>query len=130
MVTEVTRDFPITGGKRRGEEVIQKNEIQFCIWHSVRIRRKHVAGWKPNNRVDPGSGPVGSLVSRGDDGRRERGDGALGAAGDRPSHRGRLCPLRDVRGLGCERSVPGRGSALRGTARRWNRALRTSSPPR
>jgi hypothetical protein len=31
MVTEVTRDFPITGGKKRGEEVIQENEIQVCI---------------------------------------------------------------------------------------------------
>lgn len=36
MVTEVTRDFPITGGKKRGEEVIQENEIRVCIYHSVR----------------------------------------------------------------------------------------------
>src|SRR3990172_7625722 len=87
------------------------------------------AGWKPNNRVAPGAGPVGPRVSRGDDGRRERGDGAFGAAGGRPPHRGRLCPLRHVGGLGCERPVPGRGSALRGAARRENRALRTSSRP-
>jgi hypothetical protein len=30
MVTEITRDFPMNGGKKGGEEVIQENEIQVC----------------------------------------------------------------------------------------------------
>src|SRR4030067_122620 len=39
------------------------------------------AGWKPNNRVEPGAGPVGPGVSRVDDGRGGRGGGVCTQSG-------------------------------------------------
>src|SRR3990172_2092661 len=91
MAASVAEDGEPTDFRGSGElaaacsgEATTGNRPAARIIGNVTTRRKgggHGAGWKPDNRVAPGAGPVGPRVSRGDDGRRERGDGALGAAG-------------------------------------------------